>query len=522
MEYDKMTLLELRNHAKQMGYRGLTGLKKQDLIARLEELEGGRDQADPAVSEPDSKSDPADKKSSGGRLNQQNRRENGNRENSDGRQNRRESGNREDNDGRQNRREGGSRADRRNYSERRESGARAERRDNSENEDSSAEMKPELANLDSGTKANGILEVMPDNYGFIRCENYLPGENDVYVSPSQIRRFNLKTGDILSGNIRIKTQNEKYSALLYVESVNGYKPYEAQRRKNFEDLTPIFPNEIIRLETEGAPVSMRMVDLLSPIGKGQRGMIVSQPKTGKTTLLKQIARSITKTQPDMKVIVLLIDERPEEVTDIRESIEGPNAEVIYSTFDELPDHHRRVSEMVLERAKRLVEHKQDVVILLDSITRLARAYNLIVPPSGRTLSGGLDPAALHMPKKFFGSARNMREGGSLTILATALVETGSKMDDVVFEEFKGTGNMELVLDRKLSEKRIFPAINIQKSGTRRDDLLLTKEEREVVYALHREMSGARADENMEQILNMFKKTKNNQQFIEVMKQSLRL
>ena len=265
---------------------------------------------------------------------------------------------------------------------------------------------------------------------------------------------------------------------------------------------------------------MRMVDLLSPIGKGQRGMIVSQPKTGKTTLLKQIARSITETQPNMKVIVLLIDERPEEVTDIRESIEGPNAEVIYSTFDELPDHHRRVSEMVLERAKRLVEHRQDVVILLDSITRLARAYNLIVPPSGRTLSGGLDPAALHMPKKFFGAARNMREGGSLTILATALVETGSKMDDVVFEEFKGTGNMELVLDRKLSEKRIFPAINIQRSGTRRDDLLLTKEEREVVYALHREMSGSRAEENMEQILDFFKKTKNNQEFIEVMKKSL--
>ncbi len=265
---------------------------------------------------------------------------------------------------------------------------------------------------------------------------------------------------------------------------------------------------------------MRMVDLLSPIGKGQRGMIVSQPKTGKTTLLKQIARSITATRPNMKVIVLLIDERPEEVTDIRESIEGPNAEVIYSTFDELPEHHKRVSEMVLERAKRLVEHKQDVVILLDSITRLARAYNLLVPPSGRTLSGGLDPAALYMPKKFFGEARNMREGGSLTILATALVETGSKMDDVVFEEFKGTGNMELVLDRKLAEKRIFPAINIQRSGTRREDLLLSKEEQEIVYALHREMSGNRAEENMEQILNFFKRTKNNKEFIQVMKHSL--
>ena len=342
----------------------------------------------------------------------------------------------------------------------------------------------------------------------------------MYVSPSQIRRFNLKTGDILIGNTRVKTQNEKYSALLYVESVNGYKPYEAQRRKSFEDLTPIFPNERIRLELPGAPVSMRMVDLLSPIGKGQRGMIVSQPKTGKTTLLKQIAKSITTAYKDMKLIVLLIDERPEEVTDIREYIEGPNAEVIYSTFDELPEHHKRVSEMVLERAKRLVEHGEDVVILLDSITRLARAYNLVVPPSGRTLSGGLDPAALHMPKKFFGAARNMREGGSLTILATALVDTGSKMDDVVFEEFKGTGNMELVLDRKLAEKRIFPAINIQKSGTRRDDLLLSKEEQEIVFALHREMSGSRAEENVEQILQFFKRTKNNAEFIQAMRQSL--
>lgn len=381
-------------------------------------------------------------------------------------------------------------------------------------------MKPELSSLDSGAKADGILEVMPDGFGFIRCENYLPGENDVYVSPSQIRRFNLKTGDILVGNIRVKTQNEKYSALLYVESVNGFKPYEAQKRKNFEDLTPIFPQDRIRLEYPGAPVSMRMLDLLSPIGKGQRGMIVSQPKTGKTTLIKQIAKSITTSYPDMHLIVLLIDERPEEVTDIREYIEGPGAEVIYSTFDELPEHHKRVSEMVLERAKRLVEHKKDVVILLDSITRLARAYNLVVPPSGRTLSGGLDPAALHMPKKFFGAARNMREGGSLTILATALVDTGSKMDDVVFEEFKGTGNMEVALDRKLAEKRIFPAINIQKSGTRRDDLLLSKEEQEIVYALHREMGGSRSEENMEQILQMFKKTRSNREFIEVMRQSL--
>lgn len=373
---------------------------------------------------------------------------------------------------------------------------------------------------DGPMKAEGILEIVENGYGFIRSENYLSGDDDVYVSHSQIRKFNLKTGDILKGNIKFNSPNDRYAALIYIESVNGYKPYEAQRRKNFEDLTPIFPNERIRLEIPGGPVSMRMLDLLSPIGKGQRGMIVSQPKTGKTTLLKQIAKSIIQSEPDMKVIVLLIDERPEEVTDIRESIEGKNAEVIYSTFDELPEHHRRVSEMVLERAKRLVEHHEDVVILLDSITRLARAYNLIVPPSGRTLSGGLDPSALHMPKKFFGAARNMREGGSLTILATALVDTGSKMDDVVFEEFKGTGNMEVVLDRRLAEKRIFPAINIQKSGTRREDLLLTREEQEIGYALHREMSGPRSEENMEQIQKIFRNSRTNAEFISTMRQSL--
>ena len=335
--------------------------------------------------------------------------------------------------------------------------------------------------LDSGITTEGILEVMPDGYGFIRCENYLPGDGDVYVSPTQIRRFNLKTGDIVCGNTRIKTQGEKFSALLYVRSVNGYHPSEAQKRTGFENLTPIFPNERIRLEYgRGVNMAMRIVDLVSPIGKGQRGMIVSPPKAGKTTLLKAVAKSIVHSNPNMHVIILLIDERPEEVTDIKEAIRGENVEVIYSTFDELPEHHKRVSEMVVERAKRLVEHHQDVTILLDSITRLARAYNLVVPPSGRTLSGGLDPAALHMPKRFFGAARNMREGGSLTILATALVDTGSKMDDVIYEEFKGTGNMELVLDRKLSEKRVFPAIDIVKSGTRREDLLLDKEELEAV------------------------------------------
>ena len=376
-----------------------------------------------------------------------------------------------------------------------------------------------ISNLDSGIMANGILEVMPDGYGFIRCENYLPGENDVYVSPSQIRKFNLKTGDIVAGNTRVKTQQEKFSALLYVSSVNGYHPSVAQKRKNFEDLTPIFPNRRIRLERPGCSVAMRIVDLVSPIGKGQRGMIVSQPKAGKTTLLKEIAKSVTKGNPDMHLIILLIDERPEEVTDIKEAIVGENVEVIYSTFDELPEHHKRVSEMVIERAKRLVEHGKDVMILLDSITRLARAYNLTVPPSGRTLSGGLDPAALHMPKRFFGAARNMREGGSLTILATALVDTGSKMDDVVFEEFKGPGNMELVLDRKLSEKRVFPAIDIVKSGTRRDDLLLEPEEQEAVEIMRKAINGMRTDEAVENILNMFARTRNNQEYIHMVKKN---
>lgn len=376
-----------------------------------------------------------------------------------------------------------------------------------------------LSSLDSGITANGILEVMADGYGFIRCANYLPGENDVYVSPSQIRKFNLKTGDIVCGNTRIKTQQEKFSALLYVSSVNGFHPSVAQARKSFNDLTPIFPNERIHLEYPGCSVAMRIVDLVSPIGKGQRGMIVSQPKAGKTTLLKEIAQTVTRSNPDMHLIVLLIDERPEEVTDIKEAIEGKNVEVIYSTFDELPENHKRVSEMVIERAKRLVEHKKDVMILLDSITRLARAYNLTVAPSGRTLSGGLDPAALHMPKRFFGAARNMREGGSLTILATALVDTGSRMDDVVFEEFKGTGNMELVLDRKLSEKRVFPAIDIVKSGTRRDDLLLDSEEQEAMDIMRKAFNSMRADEAVENILNMFARTKNNKEYIATVKKN---
>ena len=385
--------------------------------------------------------------------------------------------------------------------------------------DASGIAGQDMAELDSGIEANGILEVMPDGFGFIRCENFLPGENDVYVAPSQIRRFNLKTGDIIVGNRRIKAVTEKFAALLYIKTVNGYPLSATERRPNFEDLTPIFPNERLHMETraERNSVAMRVLDLLSPIGKGQRGMIVSPPKAGKTTLLKQVARAITVNHPDMHLMILLIDERPEEVTDIREAIVGPNVEVIYSTFDEQPDRHKRVSEMVIERAKRLVEHGRDVIILLDSITRLARAYNLTVAPSGRTLSGGLDPAALYMPKRFFGAARNMREGGSLTILATALVDTGSRMDDVVYEEFKGTGNMELVLDRRLSEKRIFPAIDILKSGTRRDDLLLNRQEAEAVEIVRKATNSLKPDEAVERILDLFSKTRNNYEFCEMVK-----
>ncbi len=373
--------------------------------------------------------------------------------------------------------------------------------------------------LDSGTTVRGILEVMPDGFGFIRSDNYLPGDNDIYVAPSQIRRFSLKTGDILTGNTRVKTQNEKFQALLYVSSVNDLPPDTTAARYNFENMTPIFPDEKIRLECPGAPVSMRIMDLFSPIGKGQRGLIVSQPKAGKTTLLKDVAKSIKRGNPEIHMIILLIDERPEEVTDMKETVGGPGVEVIYSTFDETAEHHKRVAEMVIERARRLVEYRKDVVILLDSITRLTRAYNQVVPPSGRTLSGGLDPAALHPPKRFFGAARNMREGGSLTILATALVETGSKMDDVVYEEFKGTGNMELVLNRKLSERRIFPAIDIPKSSTRREDLLLTPEEQEAITNIRRAVNGIHPDETVDKVIDMFARTKDNKELVNMIQKT---
>ena len=380
-------------------------------------------------------------------------------------------------------------------------------------EEARKENEQEEKKLEQDETAFGILEVLPDGFGFIRSENYLPGENDIYVSHSQIRRFRLKTGDFLIGKKRAQKSTERFSALVRINSINGLDPEVAKKRPNFENLTPIFPNERMHMEIYDN-TSMRMLDLLTPVGKGQRGMIVSPPKAGKTTLLKNIALSVQKNNPEMHLIILLIDERPEEVTDIKESVAQKNTEVIYSTFDETPEHHKRVSEMVIERAKRFVEHGQDVIILLDSITRLARAYNLTVAPSGRTLSGGLDPASLHMPKRFFGAARNMREGGSLTILATALVDTGSKMDDVVYEEFKGTGNMELILSRKMQEQRVFPAIDISKSGTRREDLLLNKEEKEAVHIIRKSLNSLKSEDATDTLIALFKRTRNNQELVQ--------
>ena len=392
--------------------------------------------------------------------------------------------------------------------------------DTENNSSEKTKVPSSIEQLDSGIVEEGVLEVLVDGYGFLRSENYLPGTKDIYVSPSQIRRFNLKTGDLVKGNIRIPKEGEKFSALLYVKEVNGDNPEVAAKRPNFEDLTPIYPTEKLHLEYDQLDLSTRLIDLIAPIGKGQRGMIVAPPKAGKTVLLKKIANAIVKNHPEARLIVLLIDERPEEVTDMKNSISGENVEVVYSTFDEQPEHHKRVAEMVLERAKRLVEQKKDLIILLDSITRLARAYNLTIPPSGRPLSGGLDPAALHMPKKFFGAARNIQEGGSLTILGTALIETGSKMDEVIFEEFKGTGNMELVLDRKLSEKRIFPAIDIYKSGTRKEELLLKQNELEVVYGIRKAMSRMTPAEVTESIIETLMHTKNNEEFIKLIEKKL--
>ena len=393
--------------------------------------------------------------------------------------------------------------------------------DNIEQEDNKVKSTSDDVNISEAYKitnrddeiVEGVLEVLPDGYGFLRGENYLSTSKDVYISPIQIRRFRLDKGDKIKGIARQPREGEKFPALIYVGEVNGEAPENAYRRGKFDDLIPIHPTERIRLETAPNEYAMRIIDLISPIGKGQRGMIVAPPKVGKTTLLKKIANSITINNPEIELIVLLIDERPEEVTDMKRSIKG---DVIYSTFDELPEHHVKVAEMVLERAKRLTEQKKDVVILLDSITRLARAYNLVIPSSGRTLSGGLDPSALHKPKKFFGAARNIENGGSLTILATALIETGSRMDDVIFEEFKGTGNMEVHLDRKLSEKRIFPAIDINKSGTRREELLLSQKELEIVFALRKAMSTMPVSEVTEELITQMMSTKNNDEFLDRM------
>jgi len=386
-------------------------------------------------------------------------------------------------------------------------------------EEGSIDTTDEIAKNDR-IKGAGILEVMADGYGFLRAQNFMRGENDIYVSISQIRRFNLKTGDWIEGDIRKPKEGEKAGALLYVHKVNGDRPDRAKSRPNFESLTPVFPKERLKLETENEVLSTRIIDLMAPIGKGQRGLIVAPPKAGKTILLKQIANAITNNHPDVSLLVVLIDERPEEVTDIRRSIIGNDVEVIASTFDEPPEHHKQVVEMVLERAKRMVEQGKDLVILLDSITRMARAYNLTIPPSGRTLSGGLDPASFYMPKKFFGAARKIENGGSLTILGTALIETGSKMDDVIFEEFKGTGNMELVLDRSLSERRIFPAIDIYKSGTRRDDLLLSTDEMSVAYSIRKDLSRNHSSEVMENLIQTMLKQRNNTEFVESIKKNL--
>lgn len=517
-KYESLALADLREIAKARGMKRISGLKKAELIELMlaedeKDKEAGKDvEPKPVLRGMKEPSFAASPSNSGDKPNRYERREKAPRtqggENAErpSREQRTHAVDNGNNNGNNNN----------NGSGNTERPAREQRPvpEGAENRQADEKFPSEL---DSGMTARGILEVMPDGFGFIRSENFLPGENDVYVAPSQIRRFGLRTGDIIEGNTRIKTMNEKFSALLYLKKVNGYPPEFATRRRSFEDMTPIFPDKRIKLETPGASVAMRIMDLMSPVGKGQRGMIVSPPKAGKTTLLKEVAKSILKTAADMHMIILLIDERPEEVTDIKEAIQGPNVEVIYSTFDELPEHHKRVAEMVIERAKRLVEHRKDVCILLDSITRLTRAYNLTVPPSGRTLSGGLDPAALHMPKRFFGAARNMREGGSLTILATALVETGSKMDDVVYEEFKGTGNMEMVLDRKLSEKRVFPAIDIPKSGTRREDLLLTPDELDAINVMRKALNGLKSDEAVDKILDLFYRTKNNSEFVQMVK-----
>lgn len=545
-KYESLPLSTLKALAKSRNMKGISTLRKEALIERMleeDQKENQKNMEEPAVLKEEKKTETVQDQNQEPQEKREDGMERQNRETSENgtarpyqrpryvrREERSENGERQEYRPRAPRFNERRFQEPRNYNQNnREEEQRQEPRQEAEQEmrqeplcqearpETRQEPRQETSTLDSGQEACGILEVMPDGFGFIRSDNYMPGDSDVYVSPSQIRRFGLKTGDIIRGNTRVKSATEKFSALLYLKSVNNLPLDQIMRRGNFEDMTPVFPDERLRLERPGGSMAMRIVDLVSPIGKGQRGMIVSPPKAGKTTLLKDAAKSILRNNPEMYLIILLIDERPEEVTDIKEAIQGSNVEVIYSTFDEQPEHHKRVSEMVIERAKRLVESKKDVTIFIDSITRLARAYNLTVPPSGRTLSGGLDPAALYMPKRFFGAARNMREGGSLTILATALVDTGSKMDDVVYEEFKGTGNMELVLDRKLQERRVFPAIDIAKSGTRREDLLLTPDEQEAVYNMRKALNGMKSEEAVENILNMFDRTRNNGELIQILK-----
>lgn len=536
-KYESLPLSTLKALAKSRNMKGISTLRKEALIERMleeDQKENQKNMEEPAVLKEEKKTETVQDQNQEPQEKREDGMERQNRETSENgtarpyqrpryvrREERSENGERQEYRPRAPRFNERRFQEPRNYNQNnREEEQRQEPRQEAGQEarpETRQEPRQETSTLDSGQEACGILEVMPDGFGFIRSDNYMPGDSDVYVSPSQIRRFGLKTGDIIRGNTRVKSATEKFSALLYLKSVNNLPLDQIMRRGNFEDMTPVFPDERLRLERPGGSMAMRIVDLVSPIGKGQRGMIVSPPKAGKTTLLKDAAKSILRNNPEMYLIILLIDERPEEVTDIKEAIQGSNVEVIYSTFDEQPEHHKRVSEMVIERAKRLVESKKDVTIFIDSITRLARAYNLTVPPSGRTLSGGLDPAALYMPKRFFGAARNMREGGSLTILATALVDTGSKMDDVVYEEFKGTGNMELVLDRKLQERRVFPAIDIAKSGTRREDLLLTPDEQEAVYNMRKALNGMKSEEAVENILNMFARTRNNGELIQILK-----
>ncbi len=493
-KYESLSAVALKDLAKARGIKGLSGMKKADIINAMLELDENEAQKHTFEAAPEKEDAAAPVQYTQGRVL---------KERGEGRYTR----------------------EARDYS--RDGRDFSQSRDNAESKGVRCERVYAMTDrtpldteglmaMDGLIPAKGILEVLSDGYGFIRSDNYMPGNEDVYVSQSQIKKFNLKTGDVIVGKKRFNNPGDKFAALLVIESINNYSPEATAKRPNFEDLTPIFPNERIRLERQNSSVAMRIVDLVSPLGKGQRGMIVSPPKAGKTTLLKEIATSINYSHPEMHLIILLIDERPEEVTDMKDTMRNSsNVEVIYSTFDESPEHHKRVSEMAIERAKRLVEHGQDVLILLDSITRLSRAYNLTVQPSGRTLSGGLDPAALHMPKRFFGAARNMREGGSLTILATALVDTGSKMDDVVFEEFKGTGNMEVVLDRKLQEKRVFPAIDIPGSGTRREDLLLTQKEQDAVDIMRKAINGMRKDEAVENMINMFAHTKSNEEYTDL-------